>query len=83
MVYNNGYSFQVSKSLMCCILQSHTSQLDMNPLAQNTIYTSHTWFGNGFPSGVDVDVEAGDHGSSLPNFTNEGLHEVDKSPLGN
>ena len=41
------------------------------------------WFGNGFPSSVDVDIGAGDCGNSLPNFTNEGLHEVDKSPPGN
>ena len=37
----------------------------------------------GFPSSVNVDVGAGDHGNSLPNFTNEGLHEVNKSPPGN
>ena len=83
MVYNNGYSFQVSKSLTRCILRCHTSQLDMNPLAQNAIYTSHSQFENGFPSSVDVDIGAGDRGNSFPNFPNEGLHEVNKSPSGN
>ena len=29
MVDKNGYSFQVSKSPMHCILQSHTSQFDI------------------------------------------------------